>query len=81
MQVDQMAVVPEHQHKGIGQKLIFYIRDLCRKEGVNRLQLSVWLDNEAAKAFYEQMDFEGYMSTEFNIFSIGDKTKIDLAAL
>ncbi|MCB0597728.1 MAG: GNAT family N-acetyltransferase [Lewinellaceae bacterium] len=61
MQIDQMAIVPEYQHKGIGKKLIHYIREFCREKGINRLQLSVWLDNEIAKSFYEQMGFEGYL--------------------
>ena len=61
MQIDQMGVVPEHQHKGIGKKLMHYIRDFCREKGIRRLQLSVWLDNEIAKSFYEQMGFEGYL--------------------
>ncbi|MCB0547049.1 MAG: GNAT family N-acetyltransferase [Phaeodactylibacter sp.] len=61
MHVDQMGVLPEYQQQGIGRKLVNYIISLCREKGIRRLQLSVWLDNAAAKTFYEQIGFEGYL--------------------
>lgn len=61
MHIDQMGVLPEYQHQGIGRKLVNYIINLCREKGVRRLQLSVWLDNAIAKTFYEQIGFKGYL--------------------
>ncbi|MCO6477622.1 MAG: GNAT family N-acetyltransferase [Phaeodactylibacter sp.] len=59
--VEEMAVAAGHQHKGIGRQLMVHIREFCREKGAKRVQLSVWLDNEAAKAFYEKEGFEGYL--------------------
>lgn len=59
--VEEMAVATDHQGKGIGKQLMQHIRAFCREKGARRVQLSVWLDNEAAKSFYEREGFEGYL--------------------
>lgn len=59
--VEEMAVATEHQNKGIGKQLMARIRGFCREKGARRLQLSVWLDNEIARGFYEREGFEGYL--------------------
>lgn len=59
--VEEMAVATAHQGKGIGKQLMQHIRVFCREKGARRVQLSVWLDNEAARSFYEQEGFGGYL--------------------
>ncbi|MDD9987986.1 MAG: GNAT family N-acetyltransferase, partial [Spirochaetaceae bacterium] len=50
--VDQMAVSNTHRRKGIGTLLMDRIRAEAAKRGVERVELSVYSDNDEACRFY-----------------------------
>jgi diamine N-acetyltransferase len=58
--IDQMAVKPDCQGQGIGEKLIEAVAELGRKEGIKRIELNVWTDNEGAVRFYGRCGFKPY---------------------
>ena len=66
--IDQMCVNPDYQRKGIGKKIIDFIKDYCSDKNIKRIELSVWSDNLIAKSFYKKVGFENYL----------DNMKIDL---
>jgi diamine N-acetyltransferase len=58
--IDQMAVKPDCQGKGIGERLIEAVAELGKREGIKRIELNVWADNEGAKRFYGRCGFKTY---------------------
>lgn len=55
--VDQMSIQEEYQNKGIGGKLIAYIKSIARERGIHKIQLDVWKENSMAKEFYTKNEF------------------------
>jgi GNAT superfamily N-acetyltransferase len=55
--IDQMCVKREFQRKGVGSRLIYTIRDFAKQKGIDKLELSVWNQNEESKSFYIRMGF------------------------
>jgi [ribosomal protein S18]-alanine N-acetyltransferase len=58
MDVINIAVAPEHRRRGVGQALMRWIMDLCRREGVPLLWLRVRASNRVARRFYRRLGFE-----------------------
>ena len=61
VQLDQLAVLPEYQGRGIGGLLLDRVEQFCREKNVDRLQLSVWITNFSAREFYRKRGFEPYL--------------------
>ena len=57
MDVINIAVAPEHRRRGVGQALMRWIMDLCRREGVPLLWLRVRASNQIARRFYRRLGF------------------------
>lgn len=55
--VDSMAVEERYRGQGIGHKLFDYVRQLCRKQQYDGLELQVNARNAAARAMYEKYGF------------------------
>lgn len=60
--IDQMCIINEYQNKGIGAKLIKFIKKFCLEKNIKRLELSVWVDNYKAINFYKKIGFENYLN-------------------
>jgi diamine N-acetyltransferase len=58
--IDQMAVKAGCQGRGIGEQLMTAIVELARSQGVERIELNVWEDNEGARKFYARCGFKTY---------------------
>lgn len=56
--IDDFGVLKNEQHKGIGTKIIAYIKKFAKKHGYNRLELNAWAFNKNALDFYEKMGFD-----------------------
>ena len=55
--VDQMAVSNAHRRQGIGTLLMDRVRAAAAERGVQRVELSVYSDNDEARRFYKAQDF------------------------
>jgi L-phenylalanine/L-methionine N-acetyltransferase len=52
-----MMVAPEWRGRGIGTALLESAIDWCRRSGVEKIELSVYPDNDAARALYAKFGF------------------------
>lgn len=56
--VEDVAVDPETQGRGIGKEMMRFARDICRSKGCYKLSLTSNQLREGAHAFYEAIGFE-----------------------
>ena len=56
--IDGCVVDEHHRFKGIGSLLMNAARDWTKERGLEKMQLSVWANNEVARAFYRKQGFE-----------------------
>ena len=55
--INNFAVAPDHQAKGIGKKLLQEMISLLKKRGMERLWLEVRVSNDAAYNLYKKIGF------------------------
>jgi ribosomal protein S18 acetylase RimI-like enzyme len=56
-ELTRIYVLPEHQHAGIGSRLLEAALAACRQQGVSRLTVAVERDNAAGRRFYRSRGF------------------------
>jgi GNAT superfamily N-acetyltransferase len=56
--IEDVAVDPEWQGRGVGKQMMGYALQLCGEKGCYKAVLSTNLKREEAHAFYESLDFE-----------------------
>src|SRR6185437_682079 len=56
--IDDVAVDPAWQGRGVGNKMIHYALEVAREKGCYKAMLSSNLKRERAHAFYESLGFE-----------------------
>ena len=52
-----LAVQPKVRGRGIGRALVEWLEKSCRTAGIQRIRLEVRASNEAARRFYERLDY------------------------
>lgn len=55
--IDQFAVRADFRKKGLGKRLMEYLRDIAQLENCRSVDLSVWCDNTEAVTFYKSLGF------------------------
>ena len=55
--ISHLAVAKEEQHKGIGSKLLNAVMAALKKEGIQKVALVVFADNEKGNLFWEKQGF------------------------
>jgi ribosomal protein S18 acetylase RimI-like enzyme len=53
-----LMVKPEHRKNGIGKKLIEKVENSIKKEGISKIYISVFLENEIGNNFWEKNGYE-----------------------
>ena len=56
--VEDVAVFPAHQGRGVGRAMMQHAREQCRAAGCYKLTLSSNLKRESAHRFYDSLGFE-----------------------
>lgn len=56
--VEDVAVLPEYQGRGVGRAMMEHAREECKRAGCYKLTLSSNLKREAAHRFYDALGFE-----------------------
>lgn len=65
LHIDQLAVLAQHQRKGIGMALMKFAEDYARAEGVSQVELSHWMRNDVAQKFLGMNEFEYFDARMF----------------
>ena len=56
--VEDVAVMPEYQGKGVGRTMMEHAREQCRLAGCYKMTLSSGMPREGAHRFYDSLGFE-----------------------
>jgi len=56
--LESIVVSRDFRRKGIGRELLRYVEKWVKSKGVSKVQLGVWVFNEAAVVFYENSGYE-----------------------
>ncbi|MGE7604168.1 N-acetyltransferase family protein [Peribacillus sp. NPDC097675] len=58
--VHQISISENQRNKGYGSKLMEEITEIAKANGINKIELDYWLNNEIAKNFYKKNEFVKY---------------------
>ena len=58
--VHQISITESQRKKGYGSKLMNEITDIAKENGINKIELDYWFNNEIAKNFYKKNEFVKY---------------------
>lgn len=58
--IHQLGIMKVHRNKGIGRFLMNFINNFAKENGINKIQLDYWSDNESASQFYIKNGFKSY---------------------
>lgn len=58
--VHQISISENQRKKGYGSKLMEEITEIAKANGINKIELDYWFNNEVAMTFYEKNDFVTY---------------------
>jgi ribosomal protein S18 acetylase RimI-like enzyme len=58
--IHDLAVLPQHQGKGVGPALLAAVEDHARRRGCCKITLEVQDDNARARRIYRRVGFEDY---------------------
>lgn len=53
-----LGIIPAHQAKGLGKKIMLEIIEFLRAKGIKRIDLAAEADNERGLAFYKKLGFQ-----------------------
>lgn len=60
LDIDEFCVDEAFRRRGIGARMIDFIRDFAKREGFERIELNMWEFNRDALAFYGSVGFSTY---------------------
>ncbi|WP_174286990.1 GNAT family N-acetyltransferase [Sphingomonas bacterium] len=69
IELHQLYVLSGHQGTGVGPTLMDWATDAARERGSSDMVLSVWVENDRARAFYER---RGFVEVGRYVFRVGD---------
>jgi len=81
MLLDQLYVLKDHHGTGIAQALMEWAFDEARRRGARQLFLTVFIDNQRARRFYEGYGFEAVGRYDFMVGEQADEDVIMRKAL
>lgn len=55
--VHQISITESQRKKGYGSALMNKVADIAKENGIHKIELDYWSNNEIAKNFYEKNDF------------------------
>ena len=58
--IHQLGIMKVHPNNGIGRLLMNFINNFAKENGINKIQLDYWSDNESASQFYIKNGFKSY---------------------
>jgi len=71
--LDQLYVAKEHHGAGIARELMDWAIDEARRRGAEELYLTVFIDNDRARRFYDRYGFEAVGRYDFMVGNQADE--------
>ena len=56
--IDELIIKKEYRSHGYGTILIDKIKEICKNENIDRIELNCWSFNEKAMKFYNKLNFD-----------------------
>lgn len=56
--ITNIAVLPEHRGKKLGEQLLFKVMNLAKEAGANKMTLEVRVSNDIAQSLYKKLGFQ-----------------------
>jgi GNAT superfamily N-acetyltransferase len=79
--LDQLYVLKEHHGAGLAHALMDWTLDEARRRGAEAMYLTVYVDNQRARRFYDRYGFEAVGRYDFMVGSHADEDVIMRKAL
>ena len=79
--LEQLYVLREHHGAGVAQALMDWALDEAKRRGARQLYLTVYVDNQRARRFYERYGFEAVGRYDFMVGSQADEDLIMMKVL
>ncbi|OOC62567.1 hypothetical protein BBD40_12275 [Paenibacillus ihbetae] len=58
--VHQLSIIKEAQRKGLGTLLMDKVCEFALEQGIRKIELDYWVNNETAGRFYHKQGFKKY---------------------
>lgn len=68
-EINNLCVIPECRHKGIGKKLLKHAIIKARESEINKINISIVEENSKLKKWYEDFSFTHTHTKKFDFFS------------
>ncbi len=75
--ISHTAVSPAYQRQGIGKQLVEAALNALKKQGINKVNLVAFANNEKGNAFWEKMGFAQRSDLIYRNLTIVDMVRID----
>lgn len=75
--ISHTAVLPARQGRGIGRALAEAAVEGLRRQGISKVNLVVFRDNEAGNAFWERMGFAARRDLNYRDLALTDMVRMD----
>lgn len=72
-----VVVMPEYRNQGIGRKIVGHAIESLEKEGINKVALVVFENNQLGNAFWEKIGFTAREDLIYRNKNIHDLIRID----
>ena len=79
--LEQLYVLREHHGAGVAQALMDWALDETKRRGARQLYLTVYVDNQRARRFYDRYGFEAVGRYDFMVGSQADEDLIMMKVL
>jgi ribosomal protein S18 acetylase RimI-like enzyme len=75
LEVERIYLDVNYKRKGIGSKMIQFVKDKAKQYSKSKIWLGVWEKNPSAILFYQN---QGFVNSGSHIFKFGDEDQIDI---
>lgn len=72
-----VVVLPEYRNRGIGRKMVDHAMEALEKEGINKVALVVFENNQLGNAFWESVGFTSREDLVYRNKALTEMTRID----
>lgn len=72
-----VVVLPEYRNRGIGKKMVDYAMEALEKEGINKVALVVFENNQLGNSFWESVGFTSRSDLVYRNKALTEMTRLD----